>query len=310
MNINSISNNKKRRLEKLKSTYQLYIFLLPSVLCILIFHYWPMYGAQIAFRDYSPALGIWKSPWVGLKHIVAFVNSFSFWKLIKNTLSITLYSLVVGFPIPIIFALMLNELKNNSFKKIVQTITYAPHFISTVVMIGMILSFLSPSTGIINYFIKSLGKEPIYFMIDESWFRHIYVWSGIWQNTGWGSIIYLSALSSINVELYESATIDGANRFQRIRHINLPGIMSTIVIMFILRVGGLMSLGFEKVYLMQNPLNLTVSDIISTYVYRIGLEHGDYSFSSAVSIFNSSINFMLLIAFNKIARSISEFSLW
>lgn len=300
----------KKILKSLKKNYQLYIFLLPAILYFAIFQYGPMYGIQIAFKNFIPSKGIWGSPWVGLKHFRNFFDSYYFPVLIKNTLGISLYQLVAGFPIPIILALMINEVKNKYFKKIVQNVTYAPHFISTVVMVGMIMTFLSPSNGIINSVIKAFGGEPIYFMSKSSMFKDIYVWSGIWQNAGWGTIIYLATLAGIDPSLHEAAVVDGATRLQRIRHINIPGIMPTMVITLIMNVGGIMSVGFEKVYLMQNPLTMEASDVISTYVYRIGLLNAQYSFSSAVGFFNSVINFILLVTVNKIARHVNETSLW
>ncbi|NSW91089.1 MAG: sugar ABC transporter permease [Firmicutes bacterium] len=303
-------NIKNKKIKKMFNTYQLYLFILPSLTYFIVFHYAPMYGVQIAFKDFIATKGIWGSPWVGMKHLNRFLNSYYFWILIKNTAGIALYSLVAGFPIPIILALMINEVRNKYFKKLVQTVTYAPHFISTVVMVGMILAFLSPSTGIINQIIKSLGGEPISFMTKPELFKSIYVWSGIWQSSGWGSIIYLAALTTIDVQLHEAAIIDGASRLQRIWHINIPGIIPTIVILFILSAGGIMNVGFEKVFLMQNPLNMESSDVISTYVYRSGLLGAQFSFSAAVGLFNSVINFGLLILVNTIAKRIGETSLW
>jgi len=304
------SKRKNKVLKRIIKNYELYIFILPAFLYFIIFHYAPMYGVQIAFKDYIATKGIIGSPWAGFKHFNYFFKSYYFGVLMKNTIGISLYSLAVGFPIPIILALLLNELKYERFKKLVQNVTYAPHFISTVVMVGMIVSFLSPESGIVNQVIKAFGGEPIYFMTRSDLFKSIYVWSGIWQNAGWSSIIYLAALSSIDMELHEAAIVDGATRLQRIRHINIPGIMPTVVVLLILNSGSIMNVGFEKIFLMQNSLNLESSDVISTYVYRRGLLNAQYSFSSAVGLFNSVINFMLLVIVNKISKSVNETSLW
>jgi len=299
-----------KTLKKITRNYELYIFILPALLYFLIFHYGPMYGIQIAFKNYIPTKGIWGSPWAGLKHLRNFFDSYYFWVLIKNTIGISLYSLAAGFPIPILLALMLNEVKNLKFKKLVQNLTYAPHFISTVVMAGMIVSFLSPSNGIVNEIIVALGGDPISFMTKSNMFKSIYVWSGVWQGAGWGSIIYLATLAGIDQQLHEAAIVDGATRLQRIRYINIPGILPTVIIMLIMDSGKIMSVGFEKVFLLQNPLNMEVSDVISTYVYRVGLINAQYSFSTAVGLFNSVINFTLLIIVNTISKRVSETSLW
>ncbi|NSW91848.1 MAG: sugar ABC transporter permease [Firmicutes bacterium] len=296
--------------KKILPNWELYLFIIPSLIYFIVFHYAPMYGVQIAFKDFIASKGIWGSPWVGFEHFQRFFNSYYFWMLIKNTVGINLYSLAVGFPVPIILALMLNEAKDDLFKRTVQTVTYAPHFISTVVMVGMIIAFLSPSTGIVNKLIKALGGEPIAFMQEPQWFKTIYVFSGVWQDAGWGSIIYLAALAGIDPQLHEAAIMDGATRIQRIWHINIPGILPTVVILLILRTGSIMNIGFEKVFLMQNPLNMDTSDVISTYVYRSGLIQSQYSFSAAVGLFNSIINFDLLVLINSIARRVSETSLW
>ena len=301
---------KKYAFKKIKRNYELYLFILPALIYFLLFHYGPLYGLQIAFKDFNAVKGIWGSPWVGLKHLNYFFKSYYFWLLLKNTLFISLYSLIAGFPIPILLALMLNEVKNNRFKKFVQNITYAPHFISMVVMVGMVLAFLSPSTGIINVFVKYFGGEPIAFMTKTSMFRNIYVWSGIWQSAGYGSIIYLAALSGIDPQLHEAAVVDGATRFQRILHINIPGILPTMIILLILNCGSVMNVGFEKIFLMQNSLNMEVSDVISTYVYRMGLQNAQYSFSAVVGLFNSVINFTLLVLVNSLSRRLKQTSLW
>lgn len=310
------SNKLDRRIGK-KSTmsyairnYDLYIMLIPAILYFLIFHYLPMYGVQLAFKDFVATEGIWGSPWVGFKHFERFFNGYNFWRLINNTLGISLYSLAVGFPVPIILAIMMNELRNGAIKNTVQTITYAPHFLSTVVVAGMIISFLSPSNGIVNKLIVALGGQPIYFMIEPGWFKTIYVLSDVWQHMGWNSIIYMAALAGIDPELHEAAIVDGASRLKRIWHIDLPGIMPTVVILLILNVGSIMNVGFEKVFLLQNNLNMPSSDVISTYVYRMGILGAQYSFSTAVGLFNSVINFILLVVVNAVSRRVNDVSLW
>lgn len=290
--------------------FELYLFLLPTIVYYVLFHYGPMYGIQIAFKQFSGSLGIWKSPWVGLRHFNAFFSSYYFGVLIRNTLFLSVYSMLAGFPMPIILALMLNEVKHLKYKKFVQTVTYAPHFISMVVMVGMIITFLSPSSGIINFLLGYFGVDPRNYIAESGMFRHLYVWSGIWQGTGWSSIIYLAALSSIDPQLHEAATIDGATRMQRIRYINIPGILPTIVILFILSSGNIMSVGFEKAFLMQNPTNMETSDIIATYVYRRGLINAEYSFSAAVGVFNSVINFILIVFVNWVSKKLTETSIW
>nr|WP_245249767.1 ABC transporter permease subunit [Vagococcus allomyrinae] len=307
---NQLVPNKKTKLTRLLASWQLYVFVLPAFIYFLVFHYGPMYGVVIAFKDYMPSLGIFGSPWVGFKHFERFFDSYYFWDLMKNTLGISLYSLVVGFPLPIILALALNEVKDGFFKKFTQTVTYAPNFISVVVISGMLIAFLSPSTGIINHFIEFLGFERISFMEDPRWFKTIYVLSGVWQGTGWGSVIYLAALSGVDVQLHEAATVDGATRLQRIWYINLPTIIPTMVILLIMNVGSLMAMGYEKILLLQNPLNIESSNVIATFVYKQGLLDAQYSYAAAVGLFNSLINAVLLIVVNKVSRKVSEVSLW
>ncbi|PES98164.1 sugar ABC transporter permease [Bacillus cereus] len=281
----------------------------PVIAYFIVFHYIPMYGVQIAFKDFIATLGIWDSPWVGMKHFERFFNSYYFWRLIKNTLIIGIYTLAVAFPIPIIIALMLNEVRNSKFKKFVQTVIYAPHFLSTVVVVGMLILFLKPD-GLINQIIILVGGKPIAFMSEPSWFKTLYVFSDVWQTMGWSSIIYLSALTAVDYSLHESAMIDGASRLQRIWHINIPTIMPTIIILFILNAGSVMSVGFEKVFLMQNTLNMSTSDVISTFVYRSGIEQAEYSFSAAIGLFNSIINFIMLVMVNFFAKKVNQTSLW
>lgn len=300
--------SKSRR--KILRNWQLYIFVLPALAYFIIFHYIPMYGVQIAFKNFSPGLGIWGSEWVGFDHFKRFFNSYYFWDLIKNTLGISLYELLVGFPLPIILALALNEIKDGLYKRTVQTVTYAPHFISVVVMAGMIIAFLSPTTGLINHFIQLLGFDPIPFMTDPKWFKTVFVLSGVWQNTGWGTIIYLAALAGVDPQHHEAAIVDGASRFQRIIYINIPTLIPTMTILLILNIGSFLAVGFEKILLLQNPLNIESSNVIATFVYQAGLLDAQYSFAAAVGLFNAVINAILLVTVNYIARRTSETSLW
>ena len=276
----------------------------------MIFKYWPIYGSQIAFREYSPFLGIVNSPWVGLENFRRFFESPDFWLILKNTLWLNVVNLVLGFPFPILLALLLNQVKNKKFKKTVQTVTYAPYFISTVVLVGMLYTMLSPFSGVVNAVIKALGFEAIHFMGEPGMYVFIYVISGIWQTCGWSAIVYIAALASISPDLHESAIVDGATRLQRILYIDIPGIMPTIVTMLILTSGQMLTVGFEKAYLMQNSMNLDVSEVISTYTYKRGLIDGDFSYSTAVEMFQAAINFIILIAVNKISRRVSDTSLW
>ncbi|MBQ8232924.1 MAG: sugar ABC transporter permease [Lachnospiraceae bacterium] len=306
---------KKRKrsytLKLMKRNWLLYLFLLPSVLYVLVFNYLPMYGIQIAFKNFTFVKGYAGSEWVGFKWFIKFFESIQFKKLMVNTLRISIYSLVVGFPIPIIFALVMNNIRNLKWKKVVQTITYMPHFISTVVLVGMMSIFLSPTGGLINRLLELVGGPGnIHFLGKASYFPHVYVWSGIWQGIGWGSIIYVAALAGVDQELHEAAMIDGANKLQRVYHIDIPSILPTIIIMLILRCGSIMSVGYEKAYLLQNNLNLETSEVINTYVYKMGLLNKKYSYSAAIGQFNNIINFVLLMTVNKISRKVSETSLW
>jgi putative aldouronate transport system permease protein len=269
-----------------------------------------MYGIQIAFKNFIPTKGVLGSPWVGFDHFVRFFESYYFWDLIWNTLSISLYELAVGFPIPIILALAFNEIRGGFFKKMAQTVTYAPHFISVVVMAGMIITFLSPSSGIVTHMLEWLGFDAPDFLTDPRWFKTMYVLSGVWQSAGWGTIIYLAALSGVDPGLHEAAIIDGASRFQRVRHINIPTIVPTMTILLILNMGSLLGVGFEKILLLQNSLNMGASDVISTFVYRSGLVDAQYSFSTAIGLFNSVINAFVLVVVNQIVRRTNENSLW
>ena len=283
---------------------------LPVLVFFLVFHYAPMYGVQIAFKKFSAVRGIVGSPWRGLYYFQQFFDSYLFGELIGNTLGLSLYSLAVGFPTPILLALMMNELRSERVKRVVQTITYAPHFISMVVMCSMIILFLSPSSGVLNRIIEILGGQSVYFMGKPEYFKTIYVLSGVWQNTGWSSIIYMAALSGIDPQLHEAATIDGASRLQRVWHINLPGILPTAVILLVMNCGSLMSIGFEKAFLLMNDLNRAAAEIISTFVYQRGLIDRNYSSAAAIGLFNSAINLVLLLGVNAIARRVSDTSLW
>lgn len=302
--------SKKTPVQKMLHCWQLYVMLLPTIVYFILFHYLPIFGVQIAFRDYNAMKGIWHSDWVGLKHFTRFVTSVQFKTLLANTLKLSLTSLAVGFPLPIIFALILNEVKSPKLKKVVQNVTYAPHFISTVVVISMVTMFLSPSTGIINYAIQALGGKATDFMGKAEAFVAIYVISGQWQNLGWNAIIYVAALSSVDTQLYDAAKIDGANRFQKIWNIDVPTILPTAVTLLILNCGSILSVGYEKTYLMQNSLNLSASEIISTYVYKVGLVNAKYSYTAAIGLFNSVVNVCLLIIVNTIAKKISDTSLF
>lgn len=287
----------------------IYIMLIPVVAYYLIFCYWPMYGVVIAFKNYKPRIGIIQSPWLGLAHFQSFFSSMYFGRVLRNTLLISGYSLIFGFPIPIAFAILLNEVKSASYKKIIQTVTYLPHFITTVIICSLILQFTN-ADGFITKIVNRFTGETMSLIGNYRSFRTIYVLSGIWQGFGWGSIIYLAAMMGINPELYEAAHIDGANKFRQILHVTLPGISTTIVIMFVLACGGLMNVGWEKTFLLQSPLTFETSDVISTYVYRKGFEDMDYSYSAAVGFFNSIVNITLLTVANMMSRRLSETSLW
>jgi putative aldouronate transport system permease protein len=269
-----------------------------------------MYGVQIAFKDFSPVKGIWDSNWVGVKHFLRFWRYPEFWNILRNTLTISLYHLAAGFPAPIILAFMINEIEHKGFKKTIQMITYAPHFISIVVLCGMLNLFLNKSGGIVNHFIAFFGGPRIDYLIAPAWFKTVFVFSGIWQNTGWGTIIYLAALSGVDSETIEAAKIDGASRLQKIRYIDFPAILPTIIILLIIQSGQIMSVGFEKILLLQNSVNKVSSDVIATYVYRMGLLEAQYSYTAAIGLFNNLINLFLLFCVNSIARKVSKTSLW
>ena len=308
---------------EIRANWQLYLLVLPGVVFLLLFRYWPMLGIQIAFKDFKPIKGIWRSPWAAergqisvFKHFIRFLNSAYSLRIIGNTLAVSAYSLLAEFPCCILLALMMNELRSTRFQKTVQFVTYAPHFISTIVLVGIMQQlFASPSAlmrtgGVVNTLIQALGGRAIPFMTSEGTFRHMYVWSGVWQNVGWGSIIYMATLSGVDPQQYEAAMLDGANKLQRVWHITLPALIPTAVTLFILNLGSLMSVGFEKAFAMQNDLNRTTAQVLSTYVYTQGLVDSNYSFATAVDLFNSVINLIAVVTVNYIGRRTANVSLW
>jgi putative aldouronate transport system permease protein len=301
----NISGKKKSLLRYIIQNYMLYLFMAPAVILTIVFKYIPMYGSIIAFKDFSPMKGIWGSDWVGLEHFTKFLTSPNFGDIFMNTLKLSTYGLILGFPVPIILALMLNQVKRASVKKNIQLILYAPNFISVVVIAGMLFIFLSPM-GPINTILSVFTDKPISFMSDPNSFISIYILSGIWQGAGWASIIYVAALSNVDPQLHDAATIDGASLLQRGWHIDLPTLKPMMAVLFILAAGGIMGIGFEKAYLMQTAMNIPTSEIIPTYVYKVGLQAGDYAYSSAVGLFNSVINVILLIFVNFVVKKLNE----
>ena len=295
---------------QMKKHYQIYLLLLPTLIYVFIYNYMPMYGVQIAFRDYSPKKGILDSTWVGLKYFSKFFESYRFEQLLSNTLILSLMTLIISFPIPIIIALMLNQVKSKKYASFIQTVLYAPNFITVVVLVGMMSVLLSPSTGVVNLIIQKFGGDPVHFMGEHVWFRWLYVLSGVWQTTGFNAIIYLGALAGVPTELYEAAKIDGASRLETIINVDLPCIKPMIITMFILAVGGLMNVGFEKVLIMQNDLNRTVADVIPTYVYDIGITQAQYSYSTAIGLFNTVINAILLVLANIFSKKTTGEGIW
>lgn len=287
----------------------MYLLILPPLASLILFRYIPMYGVQIAFREFNAALGIAHSPWIGMENFVDFFRSYQFSRLMINTTVISVYSIAVGFPIPIILAISLNEAKNRIFAKTVQMVTYAPFFLSTVVMVAILFQFMSKN-GLLNNTLSALGLSSIDLMGYPWLFKSLYVWSGVWQSTGYSAVIYIAVLSGINQELYDAARIDGASTFQKIVNIDVPGIMPTAIILLILNSAQILNVSFEKIFLMQNPLNIGVSDVISTYVYRTGLVSAQYSYAAAIGLFNSIISLALLVTVNQIAKKYSETSLW
>jgi putative aldouronate transport system permease protein len=302
------SNKGIIRKDFIKNRY-IYLLALPVIAWYFIFNYMPMYGTIIAFKDFSPGRGIWGSPWYGLNNFTHFFQSVYAWRVIRNTLLINLYSLVLGFPAPILLALMFNELSNVAFKRTIQTIGYLPHFVSIMVVCGMIVDFTTRD-GLLSTIMQFFGGKPLNMLTEPMYFRGLYVGSGIWQEIGWSSIIYLAAISGIDSQQYEAALMDGAGRFRRLWHITLPGIMGTIVILLILRMGQMMSIGYEKVILLYNPATYETGDVISSFVYRKGLQNGEYGFATAVGLLNSIINLMLLASTNWISARLGSTSLW
>lgn len=295
---------------KIKSNIPLYVLLFPSIILLIMFAYIPMLGLVIAFKDYSPANGILNSPWAGFKYFTQFFNSVQFGTTMMNTLKISIYSILVGFPLPILLALLCNQLRAGKFKKVFQVTTYLPHFISTMVMCGMIILFLSPNSGLIANIFKSLGWTMPNLLSKPDSFAGVYVWSDVWQHIGWDSIIYLAALSAIDPTYYEAATMDGASRMQKILNIDLPLLLPTAMILLILRAGSLLSIGFEKVLLLQNPLNLAGSEVISTYVYKVGMQNFQYSYSTAIGLFNTVVNLIILLSVNWFSKRYTKTGLF
>ncbi len=293
-----------------KRDHQLWIMIFPAIAVILLFNYVPMYGIQLAFRDYDFSKGITGGAWHGLYYFKQFINSYLFADLMKNTFTISLATIVFGFPAPIILALILNQIRNKKTKQTLQTTVYLPHFISTIVLVGMLNVLLSPETGIVGHLMKSIGMGDINLLASVKTFMPVYVLSDIWQHCGWNSIIYLAALSTVDPQLYDSAKMDGASRWQTIRYVDIPAIVPTMIILFILSMGNVLGTGFEKIFLMQNALNLPVSEVIATYVYKIGIVSNQFSYSSAIGLFNTVINFIFLIAVNTISKRFSNMSLW
>lgn len=295
---------------KIKSNIPLYVLLFPSIILLIMFAYIPMFGLVIAFKDYSPANGILNSPWAGFKYFTQFFNSVQFGTTMMNTLKISIYSILVGFPLPILLALLCNQLRAGKFKKVFQVTTYLPHFISTMVMCGIIILFLSPNSGLIANIFKSLGWTMPNLLSKPDSFAGVYVWSDVWQHIGWDSIIYLAALSAIDPTYYEAATMDGASRMQKILNIDLPLLLPTAMILLILRAGSLLSIGFEKVLLLQNPLNLAGSEVISTYVYKVGMQNFQYSYSTAIGLFNTVVNLIILLSVNWFSKRYTKTGLF
>ncbi len=294
----------------IKRDYQLYLILIPFLIYMAVFVYKPMYGLQIAFKDYSIFKGIEASPWNGLKNFEAFFSGPYFWPTLKNTLLISCYALAFGFPFPILLAILFNEIPFKRFKSITQTMSYLPHFISAVVIAGIVTNFLSPSYGLLNLIIEKFGGEKQYFLTKPEYFRPIYTAMNVWKEAGFGSVIYLAALSAIDTQLYEAAVIDGAGKWQQIRHVTLPGIRPTVVIMLLMNLGNVLNVGYETIILLYQPVTYETADVISTYVYRLGLINGDYATATAAGFFNSVAALALTVVANQISRKVSEISLW
>jgi multiple sugar transport system permease protein/putative aldouronate transport system permease protein len=307
-----VNVNKQSAWRKIGKGWQLYLMMLAPMIYLIIFKYIPMVGTQIAFRDYIITKGIWGSEWVGLENFERFFGSVEFWRVLKNTLGLSLYQLIAGFPFPIILAISFNYVRNQAYKKWVQMITYAPHFISVVVIVGIIVQFLDPRNGFINEAIMLFGFEPVNFLANPSLFQSIVVWSGLWQNLGFNCIIYIAALSAIDPMLHEAAVVEGATKLRRAWHIDLPGIMPLAIILLILNTGHILDTGFERVLLMQNPLNIRSSEVIDTFVYKVGLASPavDFSYATTIGLFKSAVGLIMLVFVNQIARKLKQESLW
>jgi putative aldouronate transport system permease protein len=306
---NEMKRNKRKKVLTARNI-TLYIFLLPAVIYYIVFRYIPMYGVLISFQDFNPFKGMLGSPWVGFKHFKDFLGGVYILRLLRNTVLLSLYGLILSHPMPIIYALLLNEVKSHKARSAIQTISYMPHFVSTVIMCGLIVQFLAPNTGLIARLVEMATGEASDLLAESEWFRTIYITSGIWQGMGWGSIIYFAALTSINPSLYEAAGIDGAGRIQKMLHISLPGILPTIITLYILALGGILSVGYEKVMLLYRPVTYETADVISTYVYRSGLINQEYSFAAAVGLFNSVIGLFFVLGSNYLSRRVLHHALW
>ena len=299
----------KISIKRVKESKYLYMMLALPILYIIVFKYLPMGGIILAFKDYSFSKGIWNSPWVGFEYFKRFLGDPLFWRAFKNTLKLNIIQILVSFPLPIIFALMLNEVRHNKYKKVVQSISYFPHFVSTAIIIGMVFLFLS-NGGVVNTFLHNQGKEKINFLIDPNWFRPIYIITGIWSSVGWSSIIYLAALTSLDMEVIEAAIVDGASRIRRIWSITLPSILPTILIMFIMAVGGILNSSLDKTIMLQTPSNQSTSDLLSMYIYRIGIQGMQFSYSSAIGLFENIVNICFLLGANYITKKVGEVSIF
>ena len=305
-----LSNRRKKLARYLKNNWILHVLLIPGILYFIVFHYIPMSGIAIAFKDFSIVKGIWDSPWVGFKQFQYLFNSRDFWRVLKNSLEISALRLVCGFPAPLLLALLLNEMRSIKYKRIMQTVLYLPHFLSWVIVVGLLYNLLSPTTGILNYYRRAMGLQPIAFLIDPSRIRTVLILADIWKTAGWGTIVYMAAMTGIDPGLYEAAMIDGASRLKRIWHITIPSISSTIIVLLILRVGLLMTNGFEEIYLLQNSMTSDVVEVFEVYSYTVGLKEGRYSFSTAVGLFTSVIGCFLIFTTNHLSRKVRGYGLW
>ncbi len=299
-----------RKYQEYRKNWPIFLMLVPGIIYFIVFCYVPLYGVTIAFKDYKLLDGIMKSPWAGLKYFKMAFASNDFWNSFSNTMIISLLKLAFSFPAPILLALLLNEVKNMAFKKVVQTISYMPHFLSWVVLSGVIISFLSPSTGPVNLLLRALGRDPIFFVADNNWFRPVLVISSIWKEIGWSTIVYLAALNSVDMELYEAAKIDGAGKIKQTLHITLPSIMPAITVMFIFAVGAIVNDDFDQIFNMYNPAVYKTGEVISTYIYKIGMEGMQYSLATAIGLFKNVIALVLLVGTNYLCKAFDEYALW